>query len=61
MEAMLTRVPTLTMRAEAMEDSYLKHEKELLERLTAVRAEATSGGRAGKIAAEPRAARAIAA
>ena len=28
MEAMLSRVPTLTMHAEAMEDSYLKHEQD---------------------------------
>lgn len=49
-------VPNLVAAAKR----YLKHEKELLERLTAVRAEATSGGRADKIAAEPRAVRAIA-
>lgn len=39
---------------------YLKHEKDLLERLTEARALATSGGRDGRMAAEPRAARAVA-
>jgi len=39
---------------------YLQHEKVLLERLAAVRTEAVSGGREGKIAAEGRAAGAVA-
>jgi LemA protein len=39
---------------------YLEHEKSILERLTSVRSEAVSGGRAGRIAAEGRAAEAVA-
>jgi len=38
---------------------YLKHEKSLLERLATIRSEAISGGRAGRIAAEGRAAKAV--
>ena len=38
---------------------YLKHERTLLERLAAARSEAMSGGRAGRIAAEGRAAKAV--